>query len=143
MGLRFRKSIKVAPGVRVNMGKKSGSVSIGTTGARYTMSSTGKKTTTVGVPGTGLSHVSTSSKKKGRGGTVSSGSPVAIWPPRTYKVCGVILLILAVVAFAIGLPTISFGGWIFLLIGAPCLLIGIHFVKLSKKLTKEYTEPEA
>lgn len=143
MGLRFRKSVKVAPGVRVNLGKKSGSVSIGTKGARYTVSSTGKKTTTVGVPGTGVSHVSTSRKKKGRGSTVSSGSTVAIWPPRTYKVCGVILLVLAVVSFALGLPTISFGGWIFLLIGVPCVFIGIHFIKLSKKLTEEYTEPEA
>lgn len=143
MGLRFRKSIKVAPGVRVNLGKKSGSVSIGTKGARYTMSSTGKKTTTVGAPGTGLSYVSTSSKKKGKGRAVGSSCVVAPWPPRTYKICGVLLLLLAVVACAIGLPTIAFGGWIFLAIGVPCLLVGCYYIRLYKKLTEEDTEPEA
>lgn len=35
MGLRIRKSIKVAPGVRLNLGSKSGSVSIGGKGVTY------------------------------------------------------------------------------------------------------------
>ena len=89
MGLRFRKSVKIAPGVRATVGKKSASVSVGATGARHTISTTGKKTTTVGVPGSGLSHVSTSSAKQGKG----SGAPVR-YSPRTYKVSGVLLLIL-------------------------------------------------
>lgn len=54
MGFRFRKSVKIAPGVRLNFGKKSTSVSFGTKGARYTVSSTGRKTASVGIPGTGL-----------------------------------------------------------------------------------------
>lgn len=57
MGLRFRKSMKIAPGVRVNFGKKSTSVSFGGKGARYTVSSSGRKTASVGIPGTGLSYV--------------------------------------------------------------------------------------
>ena len=67
MGLRFRKSVKIAPGVRLNFSKKSTSVSFGGKGARYTVSSTGRKTASVGIPGTGLSYVETvSGKKKGR-----------------------------------------------------------------------------
>lgn len=54
MGLRFRKSVKIAPGVRLNFGKKSTSVSLGGKGARFTVNSTGKKTASVGIPGTGL-----------------------------------------------------------------------------------------
>lgn len=36
MGLRIRKSIKIAPGVRLNIGKKSSSVSVGGHGVTYT-----------------------------------------------------------------------------------------------------------
>lgn len=66
MGLRFRKSVKIAPGVRLNFSKKSTSVSFGGKGARYTVSSTGRKTASVGIPGTGLSYVETVSGKKKR-----------------------------------------------------------------------------
>lgn len=54
MGLRFRKSVKIAPGVRLNFGKKSTSVSLGGKGARFTVNNKGKKTASVGIPGTGL-----------------------------------------------------------------------------------------
>lgn len=64
MGLRFRKSIKVAPGVKLNLGKKSAGISVGTKGARYSVNSSGRRTTTVGIPGTGLSYQDISTKKK-------------------------------------------------------------------------------
>ena len=54
MGFRFRKSIKIAPGVKLNLNKNSTSVTFGGKGAKYTVSSTGKKTVSVGVPGTGV-----------------------------------------------------------------------------------------
>lgn len=63
MGLRVRKSIKIAPGVRVNLGKKSAGVSFGTKGARYSVNSSGRRTATVGIPGTGISYSTTSRKK--------------------------------------------------------------------------------
>lgn len=66
MGLRFRKSIKVAPGVKVNLNKKSASVTFGGKGVHKTFSSTGKKTTSVGVPGTGLYYTSSSGGGSGR-----------------------------------------------------------------------------
>lgn len=61
MPLRVRKSKKIAPGVRVTVGKKSASVSVGGAGVRKTASTSGRTTTTVGVPGTGVSNQSTSS----------------------------------------------------------------------------------
>ncbi len=59
MGFRFRKSFKIAPGVRVNVGKKSIGISAGVKGARVSVNSSGRKTTTVGIPGTGLSYQKT------------------------------------------------------------------------------------
>lgn len=64
MGLRFRKSIKVAPGVKLNVGKKSAGISVGTKGARYSVNSSGRRTTTVGAPGTGLSYTKSHTKSK-------------------------------------------------------------------------------
>ena len=52
---RFRRSIKLFPGVRWNFGKKSTSLSIGGRGANYTVGTSGSRTT-VGIPGTGLSY---------------------------------------------------------------------------------------
>jgi len=56
---RFRRSVKLFPGVRWNIGKKSSSLSIGGRGAHYTVGTSGSRTT-VGIPGTGLSYTETS-----------------------------------------------------------------------------------
>lgn len=56
MGTRFRKSKKIAPGVRLNINKNSASVSFGPKGLKHTISTTGKQHTTVGIPGSGLSY---------------------------------------------------------------------------------------
>lgn len=64
MGLRFRKSIKLGNGAKLNIGKKSVSLSVGGKGARYTVNSSGRRTKSVGIPGTGLSYVSTSGGRK-------------------------------------------------------------------------------
>ena len=53
MGLRFRRSWGVVPGVRLNLGLKSGSVSFGVRGLHYTVGTRGQRVT-VGLPGTGL-----------------------------------------------------------------------------------------
>lgn len=60
MGLRFRKSFKVAPGVKVNLNKKSTSITFGGKGVHKTYSSSGKKTTSVGIPGTGAYYTTSS-----------------------------------------------------------------------------------
>ena len=63
MGLRFRKSGSILPGVRLNFGKSTASVSVGVPGFRKTINTKGQVTTTVGIPGTGLYYVDT--KKAG------------------------------------------------------------------------------
>lgn len=67
MGFRFRKSFKVAPGVKLNFNKKSTGVTFGNKGLHYTINSSGKRTASAGIPGTGLYYTessSGSSKKK-------------------------------------------------------------------------------
>ena len=59
MSLRFRRSLKIMPGVRLNFNKDSIGMSFGVPGARYTVNSKGRKTFTTGIPGTGLYNVET------------------------------------------------------------------------------------
>jgi hypothetical protein len=63
MGFNFRKSIKIVPGVRLNITKKGvSSVSLGGKGMRVNLGKKGTRTT-VGMPGTGLSYSSFSPKQ--------------------------------------------------------------------------------
>ena len=55
LGFRFRRSIRVLPGIRLNLGRRGVSVSAGVRGAHVTMSKDGTRTT-VGLPGTGMSY---------------------------------------------------------------------------------------
>ena len=59
MGLRFRKSITLCKGVRLNVGKTGVSISTGIPGFRKTIHSSGRVTTSIGIPGTGIYYVDT------------------------------------------------------------------------------------
>ncbi|MGK8935307.1 DUF4236 domain-containing protein [Pluralibacter gergoviae] len=65
MGFRFRKRIRIAPGLAINISKSGVSTSIGTKGATTNISGKGIKTT-VGIPGTGISYSVGPGGKKGR-----------------------------------------------------------------------------
>jgi tetratricopeptide (TPR) repeat protein len=67
LGVRIRRSIRLGPGVRLNLTKTGVGASFGIRGARYTVNSSGRRTRTVGIPGTGLSYIET------QGGRRSSG----------------------------------------------------------------------
>jgi len=57
MSIRFRRSIKICKGLRVNLNKDSFGLSVGPRGLGYTFNSKGRKTFHVGIPGTGISYV--------------------------------------------------------------------------------------
>lgn len=65
MGLNFRKSIKIAPGIKLNVSKRGIGVSAGVKGARVSVNSKGRVSKSVGIPGTGVSY-RTSSKIGGK-----------------------------------------------------------------------------
>ncbi|EMR4041842.1 DUF4236 domain-containing protein [Acinetobacter baumannii] len=67
MGFNFRKSIKIIPGVKLNITQKGvSSLSVGKNGARVSVGKKGVRTT-VGIPGTGLSYTTNTSYKKSKG----------------------------------------------------------------------------
>ena len=54
MGLRFRKSVTLCKGVKLNFGKTGMSVSVGGKGYHKTINTKGQVTTSVGIPGSGI-----------------------------------------------------------------------------------------
>ena len=56
MGLIFRKSITILPGVKVNLSKSGASLSVGTTGLHASINTKGRVTGSVGLPGSGISY---------------------------------------------------------------------------------------
>jgi hypothetical protein len=65
MSFRFRRSIKILPGIRLNFGKRGISTSIGVRGAHVTFGKTGTRTT-VGLPGSGLSYTHLDKRRRER-----------------------------------------------------------------------------
>jgi hypothetical protein len=64
MALRFRWTKKLAPGLRLNLGKGSASMRVGPKGAGMTFGSSGT-TASAGIPGTGLHYTQKLPKKRG------------------------------------------------------------------------------
>ncbi|MEC0600770.1 DUF4236 domain-containing protein [Bacillus spizizenii] len=75
MGFKFRKSVKIAPGVKLNINSKSVGISAGVKGARVSVNSKGRTTTTVGIPGTGISYSSTTTSKSKTGNKKTTSNP--------------------------------------------------------------------
>ncbi|MGI0490008.1 DUF4236 domain-containing protein [Pantanalinema rosaneae CENA516] len=73
MAFRFRRSMKIMPGVRLNLSKRGASVSLGPKGMKHTIGPGGRRTT-VGVPGSGFSHPTIHRRKQ----KPSAGAPT-IW----------------------------------------------------------------
>jgi hypothetical protein len=70
---RFRRSIEIIPGLRINLGKRGVSMSAGVKGAHVTFGKTGTRTT-LGVPGTGLSYTQVKPPTKNEETTAPSGN---------------------------------------------------------------------
>lgn len=73
MSIRFRKSIKIVPGIKMNLSKTGASLSLGGRGATVNLSSRGVRTT-YSIPGTGISYVSQT--KSGKSGKINSNSTI-------------------------------------------------------------------
>lgn len=55
-GFRFRKTISILPGVRINLSKSGASTSLGGRGATVNVGHGRRPTVNLGIPGTGLSY---------------------------------------------------------------------------------------
>jgi hypothetical protein len=95
MGFRLRRTVRLLPGLRLNLSKSGISASVGTRGAWLTFGRNGTRTT-VGIPGTGISYTSTSAAHEHQ-------SPAAV--PRK-ALAGWLVALLAMLAIAAGI------GWL-------------------------------
>lgn len=68
MGLRYRKSAKIAPGIKMNISKTGIGFSAGARGAHVSAHSSGRVSASAGVPGSGLSYTTSSGGTKRRSG---------------------------------------------------------------------------
>lgn len=105
MGLRFRKSIKLAPGVKLNLGMKSAGISLGGKYGGVSFNTKSGARARVSAPGTGLSYTtklggssSSGSKKADSGSSRGSGSCLIV----CLKALGILMLI----------PLVMLFGWI-------------------------------
>ena len=76
MAWRFRKSFKIAPGVRLNVSKKGLGVSAGVKGARVGIGPGGRTYTSTSIPGLGLYSINYSNGSRSR--AASSTSPAGV-----------------------------------------------------------------
>jgi tetratricopeptide (TPR) repeat protein len=86
MGFRMRKSMKVAPGVRLSVSKSGVGASVGGKGGRYSVHSSGRQTTTVGsgiVPG--VYYQSSKGGGSSRSGSGSRAAAQQVAPPSPKK----------------------------------------------------------
>lgn len=65
MPLRFHRSFKIAPGIRMNLSKRGFGTSLGGKGFHYSIGPKGTRLTS-SIPGTGVSFVQQSNEKKSR-----------------------------------------------------------------------------
>lgn len=145
MGVRFRKSIKVAPGVKVNLNKKSTSVTVGGRGAHYTINSKGTKTTSVGIPGTGISYSETTSSNssKKKTSTTTSKHPTSKNIPieskysaKTYSIYGTLMIAIGIFIILFGLLLLTsslLGGMFVALLGVLPFMIGRKYKAIAKE----------
>lgn len=83
MGLRFRKSIKIAPGVKLNLGKKSIGMSVGGKRAGISINSKTGVHGRVSAPGTGISYTTKLGGNKKKNGNMANNYYTS--PGNNYK----------------------------------------------------------
>lgn len=162
MGLNFRKSKKIAPGVKFNVGKKSAGISIGGKGGGLSFNSKTGARARVSIPGTGISYTTSLNGKKKRKKkstkavkTTSIMQDTAVSPPLTKeelyretaiknnlsvksaKIWQTIFMILAIILLLFGTATLSFGiGAAFIILGCFTLYMSIHYKNVGEYIAK-------
>lgn len=76
--LRFRRTLKIAPGIRLNVNKRSVGLSAGVRGARVSVNSDGRSTRSAGIPGTGLYYRSQTGGRSRRAIDPTTVSPTRL-----------------------------------------------------------------
>ena len=134
MGFRFRQSLRLAKGIRLNFSKSGVSLSLGGRGATANVSKHGIRTT-MSMPGTGISHTSYAPFKDEQDTTVRNGTPAD-------QTAGCFLLLaVAIIAAALAmLPPAVRWWWFYAVPIAFGLALVIREEWILRKETFEYPE---
>jgi len=102
VGLRYRSSIRLVKGLRINLSKSGASLSVGRPGATVNLGKRGVRTT-VGLPGTGISYNETAPwhRRVARRAGQLAANPTPV--RRGAPIVGFMILIVAVVAIVAAL----------------------------------------
>lgn len=113
MPLFFRKSIKILPGVKLNINKKSTSVTFGHRGARVTTGSKGTHVS-IGIPGTGIYFREKIGSKKRKSNTKELPTISHYYSTEETKenmlLCGAIVVTICIILFFYSLTWSWYGG---------------------------------
>ncbi len=85
MGLRFRRSVKICDGLKLNFGKTGMSMTVGSGPIKKTFNTNGNVTTTVGLPGTGIYWTETERRGSRNNSRTSTPQQTRI-PPQTQEI---------------------------------------------------------
>ena len=130
MGLKFRKSIKIAPGIRMNISKSGIGFSAGVKGARISVNSKGRVTKTVSIPGTGISYSENSTIKN-----TEKKTPKTIYEYSSgqQKAFSVVMLILGIMLAIMSILLIIGEMTVIGIIG---IRLAVIFIKTSRSYKK-------
>lgn len=108
MGFRYRRSYKILPGIKVNVGKKSTSVTFGGKIFRTTVNrKRGTVTSSVSTPIKGLSYQKTEKIEKRTPSNMVERNTT--YSALTYKVCSILILFVGILAAVLGIASFVFG----------------------------------
>ena len=156
MGFRYRRSVKILPGVRVNFNKKSTGITIGGKYGKTTINSNGRVTNSINTPIKGLSYSETTNLNKRsettnfnkRKASRSSGASVApkVSSPTAYKVSGIIAMIVAIIIVPLSL-LLMIGdmvgiGLFFCIFAIGLFFVGKSYLKKGKQMSQESKKTE-
>ncbi|MDO4649365.1 MAG: DUF4236 domain-containing protein [Eubacteriales bacterium] len=128
MGLRARKSIKIAPGVKVNIGKKSVGVSVGGKHDGVSVNSKKGVNTRASIPGTGISYTNHVSSKK----AVQPRKQPSKASPLAFRAWGILLIITSAACIGTGIYiSESVSPFLPYLFGGFCGFFGLIYLIIS------------
>lgn len=131
MGMRFRKSINLGGGARLNFSKSGIGASVGGKGFRVTKKAGGGTRTTISAPGTGISYTE-DSRRSGEAGAKSAVSAVPASP--NYLLFWILWRVLSTIMIAASLLLMIVEPWI----GLVALALGALEWKLGSSYKRKH-----
>lgn len=132
MKARFRKTIKITKGIKLNLNKNSTSITLGSGRRKTTFNSNGNVTRSVSLPHTGVYYTET--VKSGNGSR--KGRQQKEYSPAMYRIASISAFVWGILLPLLGLVLlfiVPLLGFLILILGFSCFFISNNFRKLAKQ----------